>query len=222
MSSFQKQSTENFHEQAQSRQVRNGKKIRYVKSPSYIPSFEQKFENVNLLDNSSSCDYRSRKGFTSCCQYLHRSKFGMILICVAMFMMGVVVGFIPFIKVYVDSCQDDRRILQKMVNFFDTNNGSFSKGHMSSEPTIYIGHAKGNNDIVLECSGEIEIQEIEYSGIASSKESKEKVSEYCKEHLQKAFNNVRCVVSLKKVYQAPYDEESFTQISYTCKLPTNL
>ena len=83
------------------------------------------------------------------------------------------------------------------------------------------GFAKGNNDIELQCFGEIEILEVEYFGITSTKESKDKVSEFCKNNLQRSFNQVRCVVSVQRVFDAPYDDRSYTQISYLCKLPSS-
>ena len=64
---------------------------------------------------------------------------------------------------------------------------------------------------------DIKITKMYNSGQYAEDDTIQEFNDYCKKHEEKTFTHSICLVSIKRVYNHPDKENSYTQISYECQ-----
>lgn len=167
-----------------------------------------------------------------------KPQFVIVITYLSIFMLGVAIGFAPFIKVYVETCQEDRQLVDNLPKYFNKlnkilvdmvelgkkMNRSESDGILQKYPQLanmYINTAYGigSSNITITCPFKIKIVFIEYSGTKADRGTIDVFNKYCQRHVPKNGGSNVCVVSLSLVYgkDVYYDKSAFTVIQYRCE-----
>eukprot|EP00794_Sanderia_malayensis_P013900 gene13900-15348_t len=122
------------------------------------------------------------------------------------FVVGVILGLIPYILQYINEAQADREVLRLFVEHQEKLYNATGKypqtmALSSKRKTIVskkIGKAKKNASIELTCGGELEIMAVKWDNILTSKNTRNLVSGYCKKNMQAVGSTNTCFVDVKK------------------------
>jgi len=204
--------------------------------------------NHNNKKSSSSNNNNGHIGFKEkslqCVSVRRGPPLVIIFTYLSIFVLGVALGFTPFLKTYIDTCREDRSVVDRLPAYFERMNevlaemvevsrslnrthtdnamSSHTNGVLANFPQLanmYIktSYGIGNNNISISCAVKIHILFIEYSGTKADKSTIEEFNKYCDRESTKKNGVVNCLVSLDLVYGIAFlDKSAFTVIQYRC------
>jgi len=157
-------------------------------------------------------------------------KLVLVLTYLSIFTLGLTIGFIPYLKVFIENCQGNQQQIREIVKYFKFMNTTKSTApsalaldgiyNVMKEVTPKTAYATGNNDIKLICFGtdqEIKILQMYNSGADADEATIDEFNEFCGKNQQKYIAYTSCTTSIKKVYNIPDKDNSYTQINYKCE-----
>ena len=210
----------------------NNHSVSSLLPPPPATTKNQHRNNTNNKTNNNSYNKDSNGGYFL--SFKRRPNLVLVLTYTSIFMLGVALGFTPFIKVYIDTCQNDRRTVENLPAYFDNmtrivdqlarqlNQSKSDEDILARYPQLanmYIktAYGIGKNNISITCPIKINILFIEYSGTKADRRTIDEFNQYCEKNSPKGRSSLNCLVSLDLVYGIDIlDKSAFTVIQYKC------
>ncbi|XP_066918537.1 uncharacterized protein [Clytia hemisphaerica] len=221
-----------------------GRKIRYHEAPTYAQEPPAPYTSNNNfggggggIDNGKRIEitreiFKVQRRFDLVKWFKRHPKTVMCFSYFCVLIIGITLGFVPYITMYMNACQSDRKLLtdfQGLIERYNdtnivTNTGASSGGMPLTAPVYgmlpHRASARGNQEIELTCQGAIHISDITYNGVRGTTDDVKNLNKYCAKQIIQSRDTKRCVVSLQLVYKrGMYGEDTVTDIYYRCVKP---